>query len=149
MSSLRKILLAGAAGFGGGLIASFLVVPLLARVGFWNTTAILGGPAISPQPIESPKAQPRVTPQLNYFSEAINKIQPSVVAVQGFSGGTLIRYGSGIILTQDGLIATLNSIVPVNTGVVQVTNAGKTYKAKVIFRDYARNIAIISVAAEN
>jgi len=57
MSSLRKILLAGAAGFGGGLIASFLVVPLLARVGFWNTTAILGGPAISPQPIESPKAQ--------------------------------------------------------------------------------------------
>lgn len=139
----------GAAGVAGGLIAIIFIMPILLRVGFWNTTAILSGPTISPQPTKSVNSEPSVTFQPNYFSQAINKIQPSAVAVQSFSGGTLIRYGSGIILTQDGLFATLNSIVPVNAGVIQVTNSGKIYKAKVVFRDYTKNIAIVSMAEEN
>src|SRR3989344_2216958 len=103
MRSFGKILLAGSVGAAGGLIAISFIVPLLARVGFWNTAAILNGPATLPQPTESPKAQPNPAPQLNFFSDAINKIQPGVVAVQSFSGGALVRHGSGTMLTQDGL----------------------------------------------
>ena len=149
----RKILMAvGVAGAAGGLIASILIMPFLLRVNFLNTATILGNLTTTHQPtttINKTENQPVITPQLNYFSEAINKIQPSIVAIQSFSGGALIRYGSGIILTQDGLIATLNSVVPVGPSVMQVTNSGKISKAKVVFRDYSKNIAIISITVEN
>lgn len=171
----NKILVMGTAGFFGGLIGSLFILPLLLRANFLNMSVMIGKfvtqestPHLSldrasrnsakglskkgagqatPTPIERPSIA--YSPQVNYFSQAIEKIQPSVVAVQSFSGGVLMRYGSGIILTQDGLIATLNSIVPANASVIQVTNAGKIYKAKAVFRDYNKNIALISITAEN
>ncbi|MDO8676446.1 MAG: serine protease [Candidatus Azambacteria bacterium] len=151
MTISRKILMVGAAGVAGGLVSSLFVLPFLVRTNFLNTATVLSNLVVlSPTPIiEKTENNSAIITQLNYFSEAINKIQPSIVAIQSFYGSTLIRYGSGIILTQDGLIATLNSIVPINAGVIQVTNAGKIYKAKVIFRDYNKNIAIISIAAED
>lgn len=145
----------GTAGFAGGLIGSIFIFSFLLRVNFLNTATILSNFAVqslqsqTPEVVEKTESQPAITPQLNYFSEAINKIKPSVVAIQSFSGGTLIRYGSGIILTQDGLIATLNSIVPANASVIQVTNAGKIYKARTVFRDFNKNIALISITVEN
>ncbi|MBI2670154.1 MAG: hypothetical protein HYX20_03350 [Candidatus Yanofskybacteria bacterium] len=152
MENFKKILIVGAAGFAGGLIGALFILFFLLRVNFLNTATILSNLIIPSQTatiINKTEDKLTNTPQPNYLSEAIGKIQPSVVVIQGFSSGMLMRYGSGAILTQDGLIATLNSIVPVNADVIQVTNAGKISKAKVVFRNYNKNIAIISMTAEN
>ena len=60
-----------------------------------------------------------------------------------------MRSGRGIALTRDGLVMTVNSLVPTSAEIFQVSGGGKIYKAKVVFRDFAKNIALISVAEAN
>lgn len=146
MVSFKKILVLLAAGGAGGILAVVFILPLLARVNFLSTTALLDK-TLKPQTITHTQIQKEtiIIPESDYFSEAIKKIEPSIVAIQSFSGGQLIRSGSGIVLTQDGLIATVNSVAPPQAEIFQVFNGGKIYKAKVVFRDYGKNIAIISV----
>jgi S1-C subfamily serine protease len=133
-----------ALGVVGGIIASVFIFPLLVRVNFLNTATLLDK-ILKSQTITQIQKETIIISPSDYFSEAIKKVEPSVVAVQSFSGGQLIRSGSGIILTQDGLVATTNSIAPASTEIFQIFNGGKIYKGKAVFRDYGKNIVIISV----
>lgn len=133
-----------AVGIVGGLIAGILIFPLMVRVNFLNTAAIFDK-ILKPQTVTQVQKETIVIPPSDYFSEAIKKIEPSVVAIQSFSAGQIIRSGSGLVLTQDGLIATTTSVAPANAEIFQVFDGGKIYKAKIVFRDYANNIAIMSV----
>ncbi len=122
----RKVLLLAV---GSGIITSILIVPFLVKINF------------------SGKVQEKKVfiPQSDYFSEAVTRVKNSVVAIQSFNQGQLIRTGSGIIMTQDGLIFTLNNIVPPEATITQVINSNKVETARVVFRNYKTNIAIISV----
>ena len=145
MSSPKQLLATLLVGGIGGLIAGVFVLPVLVRVNLFGTANLLN--KLLPQTqtvITKVEEKPVFIPQPDYFSDAINKIEPRVVAIQSFSGGTLVRSGSGIVLTQDGLIGTLNSIVPPML-TVQVSANGKIYSGKVVFRNYANNLAIISI----
>ena len=121
-------------------------MPVLVRINFLNVASILAGFSNKQQTV-APNAEEKTVliPKSDYFSDAINKVNPSIVAIQSFYNGQLARHGSGIILTQDGLIATLNSLVPSYSSLFQVTQDGKIYKAKIIFRNYTKNVAIISI----
>lgn len=144
---LHTVLIAGTTGLVGGLIAGVFVLPFLVKGNLFGTAAIFNKlPNQSQTVITKIEEKPVFIPQPNYFSEATDKINPRVVAIQSFSGGILLRSGSGIILTQDGLIATLNSLVPANTQLVQVVNGNKIYSGRIVFRSYNKNLAIISIA---
>jgi hypothetical protein len=145
--NLKKILLVVIIGGISGILASGFLLPFLVRANLWGTASFFDKLANRPETvITRVEKETIVIPQSNYFSEAIKKAGPSIVAVQSFSGGRLIRSGSGVILTRDGLIATLNSLIPSGAYIFQVTGNGKIYKAKVVSRDYTKNIALISVA---
>jgi hypothetical protein len=144
MPNFKQILLILFAGAIGGVLAVIFVAPILVRTNFLNTAIVLDK-IIKPQTVTQVQKETVVVSSSDYFSEAIKKVGPNVVAIQSFSGGQLVRSGSGIVLTQDGLLATTNSVVPENADVFQVFSGGKVYKAKVVFRDYDKNIAIISV----
>lgn len=146
MLSLKRIFAILIIGGIGGILASGVLLPFLVRANLWGTASLLGKLMTRPETvITRVEKETIVIPQSDYFSEAIKKVEPSIVAVQSFSGGRLIRSGSGVALTRDGLIITVNSLVPASAEIFQVSGGGKIYKAKVISRDYAKNIAIISV----
>lgn len=150
MLGLKKILLVIVIGGIGGILATAVLLPFLARANLLGTGSFFNKLVVKPETvINRVERETIIIPQSDYFSEAIKKIGSSVVAVQSFLGGRLVRSGSGIILTQDGLIATLNSLVPANAEIFQVTGGGKIYKAKVVSRDYVKNVALISVAESN
>jgi len=146
VSSPKQIILVLAFGIIGGVVAGVFITPLLVRTNFLNSAVILSK-VLNTQTVTQVQKEVITVPSSDYFSEAIKKIDPSVAVIQSFSGGQLVRSGSGIVLTRDGLIATTNSIVPADADVFQVFNGGQIYRAKVVFRDYAKNIAIISVPA--
>ena len=129
MSNWPKTLIILLVGFGGGLFGSMIFNEIAQR---------------DQNVVKKVEEKTVFIPQPDYFSEAITKIGPRVVAIQSFSGGTLVRSGSGVVLTQDGLIGTLNSIVPPLLTLQVITN-GKIYSGKVIFRNYTNNLAIISI----
>lgn len=144
MPNFKQAFLTLTLGLAGGVMGGVFIFPFLVRVNFLNTAVVLDK-ILKPQTIIQVQKETIIIPPSDYFSEAIKKIEPSVVAVQSFSGGRLIRSGSGIVLTRDGLIVTVNSLVPASAEIFQVTGGGKIYKAKVVSRDYAKNIALISV----
>ncbi len=145
-SAQKKIIFFVLLAAAGGFLAGALAVPLSVRLNFLGTAELLNK-LIEPGRITTTIEQRTiVAPQADYFKEAIEKTKNSIVAVQSFQAGRLLRSGSGLILTQDGLIATVNSVVPAEADVFQVTNQGKILKAKVVFREFTNNLAIISAS---
>ena len=146
--TFRKLVAILIIGALGGVMAAVFALPILVKVNFLGAAATIGK-FLEPQTIVTRVEEKTViVPEANYFGQAIGKIKDSVIVVQSFSGGKLIRSGSGIILTQDGLIFTTNNVAPPEAQVFQVISAGKILNAKIVFRDPAKNIAIVSVSQD-
>lgn len=80
---------------------------------------------------------------------AISKSRDSVVAVKSFRGGLLIRFGSGVVFTQDGLIVTANQVVPEGATNYQVISDDKILNAKVVLRSVLKNLALLKVSDDS
>lgn len=145
MLGFRKYILILLIGAVGGVFAVGVLLPVLARNNFLGTAAILNSIWQPETVITKVEKETILIPQPNYFFEAVKRVEPSVVAIESFFEGRKIRSGSGVILTQDGLIATTVSVVPVNANIFQVTNQGKIFNAKVVSRDYVKNVALLSI----
>lgn len=69
----------------------------------------------------------------------------STVAVQSFSRGTLIRSGSAIVLSSDGLLVSTSDAIPAGASVYQVVFGDRVLRGKVVARDYLKNIALLKI----
>ncbi|MFJ3800111.1 S1C family serine protease [Streptomyces sp. NPDC090088] len=71
-------------------------------------------------------------------------VSPSVVEITAtLSNGT--STGSGVIITSDGEIITNNHVISGATSVKVTTSAGKSYTAKVVGTDSAKDLALIKL----
>lgn len=75
-------------------------------------------------------------------------VRHSIVLVQSFSAGRLLQSGGGLILTQDGLIVTLNSLVPVGADFYQIIIEDRLNRGRVVMRNGKINLAIVAVDEE-
>lgn len=145
MRKARKLILILTAGAIGGFLAELLVVPFLLRVNFLGAsflTNLIGRPQI----LTKIEERTIVAPQADYFFEAISEVKNRIVAIQSFRGGELIRSGSGLILTRDGMIVTTNAVATATADIFQVISGGKILKGSIVLRDYAKNLVLLSVA---
>ncbi|MEW9549807.1 S1C family serine protease [Nonomuraea sp. NPDC050783] len=114
----------GVTALGGGAVGAYLA-------GADRPVAAVTASAPSP-------AFRTVADQLT-VAEVAAKVQPSVVMIQGQSAE-----GSGVVLSEDGLILTNNHVVSGQGDVLTVKfNDGKTAKAKVVGTDPATDLAVI------
>lgn len=126
--------------FGAGTIAGAAIVVVLMQ------SPVLAGrlsARIGPSP--SPTAIP--TPFPDAWEKIAADASLSTVAIQSFQGGALVRSGSGIILSSDGLVATTADVVPVGMSAYQVVFDDKVARGVVIARATAANLALIRVDA--
>ena len=91
----------------------------------------------------------------NPVNAAFNKASPSIVCVTSYHAGSdfttdKIGDGSGIILTEDGYIATNSHVVNdnVSTGVMVMLSDGTQYLATVIGIDKKTDLAVLKISAE-
>lgn len=145
MEKFKNFLIAFIVGGLSGFMASILVLPFLIKTNFLNSAVILDKIVQPREIITKIEEKTVLVPRTEYFSGSISKLKNSVVAIESFNQNQLIRMGSGIVMTQDGLVLTLNSVVPAESTVIQVINSGKIVSAKVVLRDYINNLAIINI----
>ncbi|MEV0626233.1 S1C family serine protease [Nonomuraea wenchangensis] len=122
--ALAAVTALGASALGGGAVGAYLAgADRPAPV----ATASVASPAFR-----------TVADQLT-VAEVAAKVQPSVVMIQGQSAE-----GSGVVLSEDGLILTNNHVVDGQGGALTVKfNDGRTAKAKVVGTDPATDLAVI------
>ncbi|MFG1617143.1 S1C family serine protease [Nonomuraea wenchangensis] len=122
--ALAAVTALGASALGGGAVGAYLA-------GADRPVAVATASAPSP-------AFRTVADQLT-VAEVAAKVQPSVVMIQGQSAE-----GSGVVLSEDGLILTNNHVVDGQGGALTVKfNDGRTAKAKVVGTDPATDLAVI------
>lgn len=127
MSYIKSILF----GFLGGAIVSFLFLSLPEK--------------------ESAEPVPTPTPTVIYsdFWQKIAADQSlSTVAVQSFRSGKIIREGSGIVVSSDGVIVTTFDVIS-GADVLQVFHKDKILRARTIKYDGFKNLALLKVESAN
>jgi S1-C subfamily serine protease len=104
-------------------------------------------PAVSTTPEVTPTASVRPDDRQQLVIDA----GLHTVAVQTFQGSKLVRQGSGIVLSSDGLIATTYDVAPPSQPaspsfapyVYQILTEEKILRASVVSRDYSKNLALL------
>ncbi len=81
------------------------------------------------------------------FDRAVNSAVPRVVKLYGLGAGLEQGYGSGILISHDGLVATVLSLLIDARAIRAVTSDGTLYQAAVVFRDEKRQLALLQLSA--
>lgn len=79
------------------------------------------------------------------FRLAVEKALPRVVKLYGLGVGAQSGYGSGILISTDGMVLTVLSLLIDSEHIRAVTNDGTTYEADVLFRDSQRQLALLQL----
>jgi len=142
MKDFFKILIIG--GFGG-------IIFLLGAFSLSYNYNFFGSARLLDQIFPAREVQKIREEIITFVSEeekagtAIQKSRDSIVAIKSYRGGSLMRFGSGIVITQDGLIATVNQVVPQNATNYQVFVGDKILNAEVVSRSVLRNLALLKI----
>ncbi|MGW4797151.1 S1C family serine protease [Nonomuraea sp. NPDC004297] len=123
--ALAAVAALSAAALGGGVVGAQLAGASVQQVASSTPS--------SPSPVFRTAADQYTVAQV------AEKVQPSVVMIQGQTGE-----GSGVVLSVDGYILTNNHVVAGQSGGLTVKfNDGKTAKATVVGTDPATDLAVI------
>ena len=79
------------------------------------------------------------------FDLAIESALPRVVKLYGLGVGREAGYGSGVLVSPDGLVLTVFSLLIDAQRIRAVTHDGTTYEADVVYRDSARQLALLQL----
>ena len=77
------------------------------------------------------------------FDRAIDRVVPRVVKLYGLGAGLQAGYGTGVIVSEDGLVLTVLSLLIDGPTVRAVTSDATQYEADVLYRDPARQLALL------
>lgn len=77
------------------------------------------------------------------FDRAVETVLPRVVKLYGLGVGTQAGYGSGVLVSADGLVLTVFSLLIDSEHIRAVTSGGTVYGAEVVYRDPARQLALL------
>ncbi len=77
------------------------------------------------------------------FDRAIETVLPRVVKLYGMGAGLQAGYGTGVLVSEDGLVLTVFSLLIDARRIRAVTADGTPYEADVVYRDLDRQLALL------
>lgn len=93
-------------------------------------------------------ATPLPTPDLWFWEKIAANLSPSLVGIQVFQNDKVVRQGSGIIVSSDGLIiTTANLFIP--NGIYQISYEDKISKGLVATSNSKLNLMLLKTSALN
>lgn len=139
---MKKFLL----GFIFGIIGCLTLISISepSLFGFIGDSFIEKSPELSVSSFSTPTPTPT---SFDIVEKIVRDSSLSSVAIQTFQGNILKKSGSGIILSSDGLVITTHELSQGQT--IQVLFEDKIFKASVVKKDLARNIALIKIDGSN
>lgn len=131
-------------GFLGGILSLVLVLYLPGSGSFvFNLIRNDLIDFLGTEPVPTP------TPTIassDFWQKIVSDHVLSTVAVQSFKGGKIVREGSGIVISSDGVIITTFDAIA-GADVFQVLHGDKILRARLVLYDGFKNIALLKVAA--
>lgn len=149
-----SIILSGAAGFGGGILASRFTESESVQ----DTPSSSISSSMAPSsPAEANTVNTTVSSGAMSIAEIAAATANSVVEITTESvvtgGGFWVQQyvasgaGSGVILSEDGYIATNNHVIENATSVTVRLHNGESYEAQIIGADSEKDVALIKIDA--
>lgn len=93
-------------------------------------------------------ATPLPTPDLGFWEKIAANLSPSLVGIQVFQNDKIVRQGSGIIVSSDGLVVTTaNLFIP--GGIYQIVYEDKILKGSFATSDFKFNLMLLKTSALN
>jgi serine protease Do len=79
------------------------------------------------------------------FDRAIETVMPRVVKLYGLSAGLEKGYGSGVVVSSDGLVLTVYALLIDARDLTAVTSDGVMHEVSVVHRDAQRQLALLQL----
>lgn len=121
----------------------------------WALLVVAGGPGAAradrgawsgaPLSVDSASMVPPAIP--NLLDDALARALPAVVKLYGASTGAIKAYGTGVLVSADGLIVTIDSVLLDAANLRAVLADGRTFRAEVQRRDAQRELALLKIEA--
>jgi len=134
-------------GGAGGILADQFLLPYLSTIPFFSKIGFIEHAGNSTK-IINPTEKIIIT-ENTAIEEAIDKIKPSLVAIQSYQNKRLIKQGTGFIMTSDGLIVTAADLVPAWADKYLVFRDNHSLTAQVIKIDLESNLALLKIGETN
>ena len=80
------------------------------------------------------------------FDRAIEAVLPRVVKLYGLGAGAQVGYGSGVIVSADGLVLTVDSLLIDARNIRATDSNGAHYRATVVHRDERMQLALLQLS---
>lgn len=156
---IKKYAIILSVGFLGGLSAFFIVINL----GFLNQLILTNLkseiqkasmakqvlPSASPEKTISDAVASYVPTPADFWQKIVVGQSFNFAAVQAFKDSQLLRQGSGIFLSSDGLIITTSDMALASASVYQVLYEDRILRGNVVARDYIHNLALLQVGGSS
>lgn len=84
----------------------------------------------------------------DFWQKIVSNHILSTVAIQSFKGGKIIREGSGIVISSDGVMLTTFDVVA-GADVYQVLHGDRILRAQLVRYDDFKNLALLKVTADD
>lgn len=147
-NKLLKFIIILIIGGLGGIIADCFIMPYLANISFISGTKF--AQKIKSGTMIINKTEEIIITENKAAEETINKINACLAVVQVIKGNKVIKQGSGVIVTNDGLIITASDLAPDGPYNYQIIlSDGALFNGKIIRRDISNNLALIKIEANN
>ncbi|MFC1700747.1 S1C family serine protease [Patescibacteria group bacterium] len=132
----------------GGIIADYFILPYLAEFPIFSQIEFIQRSKSGTTIIN--KTEEIVITENIAVEEAVHKINSCLTVVQLYKNNELIKQGSGIIVTNDGLIVTATDLVLSGKYRYSVVlSDGTSIDGEVIKRDLNNNLALIKIQLSN
>lgn len=138
MKNLLKFIAILIFGTAGGILGSQIIWPYFVEKPLFNQHQLEQSPVIKREEI--------IIQENTALTQAIEKVEKSVVGVGSLTNNQKFLRGSGLIITNDGLILTLATIIP-SSPVIFFDS--EIVPAKIIKKDNQNNLAILKIEKGN
>lgn len=144
---MKKLLYTLLVGGIGSALFLILLGGVFYRLNFFKLAEIISIWAPSKTIVHEVEKEIITVSSEELIRQGVQAAEQSLISVKAYRQGALLRFGTGIILTQDGLIITVTQAVPPEADTYQALLDNQIWRAEVVFRDQLRNLALLKVTA--
>ncbi len=143
MKTFLKIIAVFIIGIAGGIFAEQILWPYLSKNPFFSQYL---SPVSNPAQLPSKVVEKReiIIEENTALQDAVEKVERVVVGIKTKTRTGKTIYGSGLIVTSDGLVITLAELVPQGESFAFFID-GETPKYQILKRDLKNNLALVKI----
>ncbi len=131
----------------GGVLADSILLPYLAHTSPFSKIGFIR--QIGDGTVIINRTEEIIITENIALEQAIDKVNPCLVAIQAYQNKRLIAQGTGFIVTSDGWVVTAADLAPNNADIFLVYRNGDSFIVQTVRRDSEDGLALLKIEQNN